>query len=412
MKVFVLDLSPEIETETLRTAFAPFGEISDCQVVIRKEKSKGYGFVSFVHKKDANTAIEQMNGKWPDRAEHGKVDTSQYHHIFIRKLSRNFEAENLHAMFNTFGEISDCQVVKDMVTGKSKRYGFVSFVRKKAVTDALEFYKEYDVGPAIRTNWATRKPAANLNSNNNENCSIIVGDLSPDIETETLRTAFAPFGEISDCRIIADMVTGKSKEFGFISFVRKEDATTAIEQMKGQWPKPVGKVDTSQYYHIFVGDLSPEIDTETLRNAFAPFGEISDCQVVKDMATGKSKEYGFVSFVHKKDATSAIEKMNGRWLGSRSIRTNWATRKPAALSSNNNEVPQGKKRGRKPMDPALKLKMRAENRAANLEKRKLQKRQSRANIKANWYGLGIQFGEPKLALLFLKSFLELAWSIL
>merc|ERR1719422_1098819 len=29
--------------------------------------------------------------------------------------------------------------------------------------------------------------------------------------------------------------------------------------------------------------------------------------------------------------------MNGQWLGSRSIRTNWATRKPASLSSNSNE---------------------------------------------------------------------------
>lgn len=31
----------------------------------------------------------------------------------------------------------------------------------------------------------------------------------------------------------------------------------------------------SEHYHIFVGDLSPEIDTQTLRDAFSPFGEIS-----------------------------------------------------------------------------------------------------------------------------------------
>jgi nucleolysin TIA-1/TIAR len=49
------------------------------------------------------------------------------------------------------------------------------------------------------------------------------------------------------------------------------------------------KLDTSNHHHIFVGDLSPEIDNETLRNAFAPFGEISDCKVVKDPQTLKSK---------------------------------------------------------------------------------------------------------------------------
>ncbi len=30
-----------------------------------------------------------------------------------------------------------------------------------------------------------------------------------------------------------------------------------------------------EHYHIFVGDLSPEIETQTLREAFSPFGEIS-----------------------------------------------------------------------------------------------------------------------------------------
>ena len=31
----------------------------------------------------------------------------------------------------------------------------------------------------------------------------------------------------------------------------------------------------SEHYHIFVGDLSPEIETQSLREAFLPFGEIS-----------------------------------------------------------------------------------------------------------------------------------------
>ncbi|KAF7404905.1 hypothetical protein HZH66_003811 [Vespula vulgaris] len=92
-------------------------------------------------------------------------------------------------------------------------------------------------------------------------------------------------------------------------------------------------LSVSEHYHIFVGDLSPEIETQTLREAFAPFGEISDCRVVRDPQTFKSKGYGFVSFVKKAEAEIAIGTMNGQWLGSRSIRTNWATRKPPAPKS-------------------------------------------------------------------------------
>nr|KAF7431709.1 hypothetical protein H0235_004633 [Vespula pensylvanica] len=59
----------------------------------------------------------------------------------------------------------------------------------------------------------------------------------------------------------------------------------------------------------------------------------TDCRVVRDPQTFKSKGYGFVSFVKKAEAEIAIGTMNGQWLGSRSIRTNWATRKPPAPKS-------------------------------------------------------------------------------
>lgn len=94
-----------------------------------------------------------------------------------------------------------------------------------------------------------------------------------------------------------------------------------------------------EHYHIFVGDLSPEIETQTLREAFSPFGEISDCRVVRDPATLKSKGYGFVSFTKKIEAENAIALMNGQWLGSRSIRTNWATRKPPTSRNDANAKP-------------------------------------------------------------------------
>ena len=98
------------------------------------------------------------------------------------------------------------------------------------------------------------------------------------------------------------------------------------------------KMDTSKHYHIFVGDLSADLETPQLKDAFIPFGEISDCRVVRDPQTFKSKNYGFVSFVKKTDAENAIQTMNGQWLGSRAIRTNWATRKPPTSRSNTLDI--------------------------------------------------------------------------
>lgn len=119
-------------------------------------------------------------------------------------------------------------------------------------------------------------------------------------------------------------------------------APIAVTQPKSD-PAKMGIINNNrqvaEHYHIFVGDLSPEIETQTLRDAFAPFGEISDCRVVRDPQTLKSKGYGFVSFTKKVEAENAIALMNGQWLGSRSIRTNWATRKPPSSRNDANSKP-------------------------------------------------------------------------
>ncbi|KAG5340973.1 TIA1 protein, partial [Acromyrmex heyeri] len=98
----------------------------------------------------------------------------------------------------------------------------------------------------------------------------------------------------------------------------------------------------SEHYHIFVGDLSPEIETHTLREAFSAFGEIS-CTT---SAFTKLHEYCLIGEKRgtavrgiEIEAESAIGNMNGQWLGGRSIRTNWATRKPPAPKSEANAKP-------------------------------------------------------------------------
>lgn len=94
------------------------------------------------------------------------------------------------------------------------------------------------------------------------------------------------------------------------------------------------KVDTSKHFHVFVGDLASDVDTNALKAAFKNFGEISEAKVIRDAQTMKSKGYGFVSFPSKESALKAIEEMNGQMLGRRQIRTNWATRRPTADEGN------------------------------------------------------------------------------
>lgn len=188
-----------------------------------------------------------------------------------------------------------------------------------------------------------------------DDCSpktLYVGNLDHSVSEDLLCALFGQMGTIKSCKIIRE---AGNDPYAFIEFANHQSATTALtamnkrsfldKEMKVNWATSPGnqpKADTSTHHHIFVGDLSPEIETETLRDAFAPFGEISNCRIVRDSHTLKSKGYAFVSFVKKAEAENAIQSMNGQWLGSRSIRTNWSTRKPPPPRDTN----KGPKSGR------------------------------------------------------------------
>lgn len=87
------------------------------------------------------------------------------------------------------------------------------------------------------------------------------------------------------------------------------------------------KEDTSNHFHIFVGDLSNEVNDEVLMQAFSAFGSVSEARVMWDMKTGRSRGYGFVAFRDRPEAEKALSSMDGEWLGSRAIRCNWANQK-------------------------------------------------------------------------------------
>ena len=63
--VFIGDLPPEVNDTVLAQVFTAFGSLSDARVMrdMNSGKSRGYGFVAFRDKTDAEQAIALMNGE-------------------------------------------------------------------------------------------------------------------------------------------------------------------------------------------------------------------------------------------------------------------------------------------------------------------------------------------------------------
>lgn len=75
---------------------------------------------------------------------------------------------------------------------------------------------------------------------------------------------------------------------------------------------------------LFVGGLSWDTDDDSLRNAFEPHGEIREAKVITDRETGRSRGFGFVTYVNGADADKAIEAMNGASLDGRTLKVDAA----------------------------------------------------------------------------------------
>ncbi|XP_048005501.1 U11/U12 small nuclear ribonucleoprotein 35 kDa protein-like [Leguminivora glycinivorella] len=59
---------------------------------------------------------------------------------------------------------------------------------------------------------------------------------------------------------------------------------------------------------IFVARLHPRTTQETLISEFSDCGKIVRCRLVKDIVTGKSKQYAFIEFERSADVDRALQK--------------------------------------------------------------------------------------------------------
>ena len=75
---------------------------------------------------------------------------------------------------------------------------------------------------------------------------------------------------------------------------------------------------------LYVGGLPYSTTEDQLREAFAAAGTVSSAIVIMDKMSGRSKGFGFVEFANDDDAMKAIDMMNGKDFGGRTLTVNEA----------------------------------------------------------------------------------------
>ncbi len=81
-------------------------------------------------------------------------------------------------------------------------------------------------------------------------------------------------------------------------------------------------------FNIYVGNLSFDATEDEVRGLFEEHGEVSKVNLITDRDTGRPRGFGFVEMADANQGRTAVEQVNGRELGGRTLTVNEA--KPRA----------------------------------------------------------------------------------
>ncbi|KAK9235458.1 hypothetical protein V1525DRAFT_348295 [Lipomyces kononenkoae] len=135
-----------------------------------------------------------------------------------------------------------------------------------------------------------------------EDGKMFIGGLNWDTTDESLFKYFSQFGEVTECQIMRDATTGRSRGFAFLTFKDSKCVNTVMVKehiLDGKIIDPkraIPKDEQEKTSKIFVGGVAPHVTEAEFRSAFSRFGRILDSSLMIDKDTGRSRGFGFITF--------------------------------------------------------------------------------------------------------------------
>eukprot|EP00826_Nyctotherus_ovalis_P034315 TRINITY_DN2837_c0_g1_i14.p1 TRINITY_DN2837_c0_g1~~TRINITY_DN2837_c0_g1_i14.p1 ORF type:complete len:431 (+),score=118.61 TRINITY_DN2837_c0_g1_i14:184-1476(+) len=258
--LFVKNLPGETKSADLHQLFAPFGKIFSARVKYNPNGTcKGYGYVQYETKEDADKALGALNGETYKGSkitvEHFLASGSRtasfmkYNNLFVKNIPKNFTDKDLVSLFEPHGEIVSAVVIKESPDASgNKGFGFVCFKKAEEAKNAEDKLKNLSVeGQNLFICRALpkeerRKQLREERLRAFKDCNLYVKELPEDITDEKLKEAFEQFGKVVSARVMLErrqnLETGetemKSRGFGFVCFNEKQSASDALVTASSQ----------------------------------------------------------------------------------------------------------------------------------------------------------------------------------
>jgi nucleolin len=176
--------------------------------------------------------------------------------IYIRGLPWRCTEDEVRDFFASCGEMTTVELPL-MDDGRSSGTAIIDFSTPSGAAASLEHNGADFGGRWLNIKYSSSKPiiAPRESSQKDEGCvTVFVGNLSFNIDEDTLRETFKDCGTISSIRFAEDKETGQFKGFGHVEFEETE-ATDAAVALAGTYvmDRPI-RVDYANQKKSFGGD--------------------------------------------------------------------------------------------------------------------------------------------------------------
>uniref|UniRef100_A0A182N5W8 Protein elav n=1 Tax=Anopheles dirus TaxID=7168 RepID=A0A182N5W8_9DIPT len=318
----IVNYLPQTMTEEeIRSLFSSVGEVESVKLVRDKNviypgqpkgQSLGYGFVNYHRPQDAEQAVNVLNGL---RLQNKVLKVSfarpssegiKGANLYISGLPKTITQEELETIFRPYGEIITSRVLIQEGNDKPKGVGFIRFDQRKEAERAIQALN--GTTPKGLTDPITVK----FSNTPGQNAA-----------AKVVQPALPAFLNPQLTRRLGAIHHPINKGLARFSPMGGE----VLDMMLPAAPTNGLNVAPSGGWSIFIYNLAPETEENTLWQLFGPFGAVQNVKVIKDAATNQCKGYGFVTMTNYEEAMLAIRSLNGYTLGQRVLQVSFKTNK-------------------------------------------------------------------------------------
>uniref|UniRef100_A0A096M5L3 ELAV-like protein n=1 Tax=Poecilia formosa TaxID=48698 RepID=A0A096M5L3_POEFO len=289
--------------------------IKSYTVILILGQSLGYGFVNYIDPKDAEKAINTLNGLRLQtktiKVSYARPSSASIRdaNLYVSGLPKTMTQKELEQLFSQYGRIITSRILVDQVTGGSRGVGFIRFDKRIEAEEAikgLNGQKPSGAAEPITVKFA-----------NNPSQKTSQALLSQLYQSPNRRYPGPLHHQAQRFRLdnLLNMAYGV-KRFSPITI----DSMTSLVGMNIPGHTGTG-------WCIFVYNLSPDSDESVLWQLFGPFGAVNNVKVIRDFNTNKCKGFGFVTMTNYDEAAMAIASLNGYRLGDRVLQVSFKTNK-------------------------------------------------------------------------------------